>query len=108
MPYHLSGVVLFQTNGERNRARNAVQTMLNDWNSTHPTTEDFTQVRFNNISVVGEANNAPEVQGQSYPAIDFEYTCSSEQSIMQAQIAIQFDIDSNAYVNIRNLSVNLD
>lgn len=108
MPYHLSGQVLFSSNGERNRARNAVQNMLNDWNSTHPTNEDFTQVRFQSVTLVGSADHSPEVPGQSYPAIDFEYTCPSESPIMQAQIAIQFDIDSNAYVNIRNLSVNLD
>jgi hypothetical protein len=108
MPYHLSGQVLFAGNGDRNRARNAVQNLLNDWNSTHPANEDFTQVRLASVTLVGEPGNDGEVVGQSYPSIDFEYTCPSEGPIMLAQSAIHFDIDSNAYITIRNLSVNLD
>jgi hypothetical protein len=108
MPYHLAGQVLFAGNGDRNRARNAVQNMLTDWNGTHPVEERFTQVRFNNVSLLGEADSEGEVAGQSYPSIDFEYTCPSEGPTLMAQQAVHFDIDSNAYVVIRGLSVYLD
>lgn len=96
MPYHLAGQVTFSGNGERNRARNAVSNLLADWNSTHGPEQDFTQVRLANIAIGG------------LPALDFEYTCLDESSVMLAHSAIHFDVDSNAYVEILGLSVWLD
>lgn len=108
MPYHFSGQVLFAGNGDRTRAKNAVQRMLNDWNSTHPVAEQFTQVKFDSITLIGEAGTEGEVAGQVYPSLDFEYTNPDEVASTQAQISVQFNIDSNAYVTMRNLSLNLD
>lgn len=108
MPYHLVCEVSFSSNGERNRARNAISSYITNWNGSHPTNEDFTLVRLNNVTLIGIAEDDREVEGQSYPGLDFEYTTPSESSVMEAQRVIQQDIDTNAYLTIRTLSVNLD
>lgn len=96
MPYHLAGQVTFASNGERQRARNAVSNLLSDWNSTHDASQDFTQVRLVNTTIGGLL------------ALDFEYTCLDEAAVSLAHSAIHFDVDSNAYVEILGLSIWLD
>jgi hypothetical protein len=96
MPYHLAGQVTFSGNGERNRAKNAVDRLLADWNSTHDASADFTTVRLLNSTIGG------------LPALDFEYTCLDQAAVELAHSAIHFDVDSNAYVEILGLSIWLD
>lgn len=104
MTYNMSGIVLFASNGDRNRAHRAVQKMLDDWNTQHAVDQQFTQIRFTDTTGQ-QLDDDGNGTGPALPAIDFEYSCPTYDPIGLAYSSIYFDINSNAYVEILGLSL---
>jgi hypothetical protein len=107
VPYHLAGVISFDTSQAMNRARRAVERWISDWNSAHPANEDFTLVRMDEVTVVDEDDNGNPT-GLTLPALDFEYTSPSQASMETAHSALHADTVANQYNDILGLSIWLD
>jgi hypothetical protein len=86
----LNALVTFQTNGDRNRASNAVQNWITNWNSAHP-----------GAVFIG---NVANTTFQGLRALQVSYMCTDYSGIEAAQLAIQTDVNANAFLDIINLS----
>lgn len=95
----LNAVVTFASNGDRNRAKNAIDSWVTNFNTTHPS-----------AVFVGSATNTtavdPDTQ-QSERALVLAYTCTDYSGIEAAMVAIAQDVEANAFLNIVNLSTGL-
>ena len=108
MIYHLAGLISFDSNAQRNRAQNAVERWVSNWNGSHPTAEDLTLVRMNQVTLPDYDDNGDVVPGVSLPGVDFEYTSPSQNSIETAQAQLYTDTASNNYNDIHTLSTWAD
>lgn len=95
----LNGLVTFATQGDRNRAKNAIESWVTNFNATHPS-----------AVFVGSTTTTtavdPDTQ-QSERALSLAYTCTDYSGIEAAMVAIAQDVEANSFLNIINLSTGL-
>lgn len=100
----LEGLVTFATNGDRNRASNAIGNWVSNWNSTHPSAQFTGSVT--NTTYVYPADD--EVRpGVSARALRISYVCSDYSGIEEAQRTIAQDVNANSYWDIISLGTGI-
>jgi hypothetical protein len=102
MTSYLNGLVTFGTNGERNRAANAVQSWVANYNATHPAAAFIGQVANTTYQYDIDDEAHPGVAAR---ALSIVYSCTEYAGIQAAQQAIAQDVNANAYWDIVSMGI---
>jgi hypothetical protein len=86
----LNALVTFANNGDRTRAANAIASWVSAWNAAHP-----------NAVFIGSVTNTTF---EGLRAAQVAYLCTDYSGIEAAQLAINNDVQANAFLDIVNLS----
>lgn len=99
--FYVRALVTFSSNGERNRARNAIQAWVADWNSANPGDPLTGTVTDTSYLYPPDDEAHANVNARALLA---NYTANTYAPILQVHLAIQTDVNANAYWDIIGLS----